>query len=220
VTSFVVSAVRIHHSALGTVKNDSRKCDALSERGCLIVISGPSGAGKTSICKALLEQLPDTVWSVSMTTRPPRPGEVDGKSYRFVSRAEFDAKREAGELLEHAEYVGHCYGTPSRPVEEALASGRNVVMEIDVQGGMQVASKRPDSVRVFVMPPDAASLRSRLEGRKTEAAEQLAKRLAQADGEIAAARDSGCYPYFVVNDVLETTVEEVKRIVEKERARR
>jgi len=189
-------------------------------RACLIVISGPSGAGKTSICKALLEQLPDTVWSVSMTTRPPRPGEVDGKSYRFVSHAEFESRVKGGEFLEFAEYVGHMYGTPRRPVEESLAIGRNVVMEIDVQGGIQVAQQKPDSVRVFVMPPDAQSLRSRLEGRKTEAVEQLAKRLAQADGEIAAARDSDCYPYFVVNDVLESTVEEVKRIIEKERAKR
>ena len=155
-----------------------------------------------------------------MTTRPPRPGEVDGQSYRFVSREEFQRRVAANDLLEHAEYVGQLYGTPRRPVEDALASGKNVVMEIDVQGGIQVASKNPNSVRIFVMPPDAQSLRTRLEGRKTEAAEQLARRLAQADGEIAAARDSGCYPYFVVNDVLESTVEEVKGIVEKEKAQR
>lgn len=192
----------------------------MKPNGCLIVISGPSGAGKTSICKALLEQVPATVWSVSMTTRPPRPDEVDGQSYRFVGREEFQRRVAADELLEHAEYVGQLYGTPRRAVEDALAGGKNVVMEIDVQGGMQVASKRPDSVRIFVMPPNAQSLRTRLEGRKTEAAEQLARRLAQADGEIAAARDSGCYPYFVVNDVLETSVEEVKGIVEKEKARR
>jgi guanylate kinase len=186
-------------------------------RGCLIVISGPSGAGKTSICKALLEGLPGTVWSVSVTTRPPRPGEVNGDSYQFVSRAEFDAKEKAGELLESADYIGHRYGTPRRPVEEALKVGRNVVMEIDVQGGMQVAEKMPESVRIFVMPPNMESLRARLEGRRTEAAGQLAKRLAEADGEIAIARDSGCYSHFVVNDVLEMTVEQVKRIIEQER---
>jgi guanylate kinase len=185
-------------------------------RGCLIVISGPSGTGKTSICKALLEQLPGTVWSVSVTTRPPRPGEVNGRSYKFVSNEEFEAKQEAGELLENAEYIGHRYGTPRRPVEEALGTGRNVVMEIDVQGGMQVAKKMPESVRIFVLPPNMDSLRARLEGRRTEAAEQLARRLTEADGEIAIARDSGCYKHFVVNDVLETTVEQVKRIIEEE----
>ena len=189
----------------------------VAARGCLIVISGPSGAGKTSICKALLEGLLDTVWSVSVTTRPPRHGEVNGDSYQFVSRKEFEAKEAAGELLESAEYVGQRYGTPRQPVEKALAAGRNVVMEIDVQGGMQVAEKMPESVRIFVLPPNMASLRARLEGRRTEAAEQLAKRLAEADGEIAIARDSGCYSHFVVNDVLEMTVEQVKRIIEQER---
>ena len=189
----------------------------MPNRGCLIVISGPSGAGKTSICKALLEGLPDTVWSVSVTTRPPRSGEVNGDSYQFVSRVEFDAKEKAGELLESADYIGHRYGTPRRPVEEALKAGRNVVMEIDVQGGMQVAEKMPESVRIFVLPPNMESLRARLEGRRTEAAGQLAKRLAEADGEIAIARDSGFYSHFVVNDVLEMTVEQVKRIIEQER---
>lgn len=188
-------------------------------RGFLIVISGPSGTGKTSICKALLEGLPDTVWSVSVTTRPPRAGEVSGKSYQFVSRKEFEVKEAAGELLESAEYIGHRYGTPRRPVEEAMAAGRNIVMEIDVQGGMQVAKKMPESVRIFVLPPNMESLRARLEGRRTEAAGQLAKRLAEADGEIAIARDSGCYQHFVVNDVLETTVEQVKRIIEQERTK-
>jgi len=183
------------------------------------VISGPSGTGKTSICKALLEGLPDTVWSVSVTTRPPRAGEVSGKSYQFVSRKEFEVKEAAGELLESAEYIGHRYGTPRRPVEEAMAAGRNIVMEIDVQGGMQVAKKMPESVRIFVLPPNMESLRARLEGRRTEAAGQLAKRLAEADGEIAIARDSGCYQHFVVNDVLETTVEQVKRIIEQERTK-
>ncbi len=190
-----------------------------ASRGCLIVISGPSGAGKTSICKALMEQLPGAVWSVSVTTRPPRSGEVDGQSYRFVTAVEFERMRTAGELLESAEYVGHRYGTPRQPVEAALAAGKNMVMEIDVQGGMQVAAKMPESVRIFVLPPNTESLRARLEGRKTEAAEQLSKRLAEADGEIATARDSGGYPHFVVNDVLDATVEQVKRIIEQERAR-
>lgn len=185
-------------------------------RGRLIVISGPSGTGKTSVCQALIKQLPRTVWSVSVTTRPRRAGEADTGCYEFVTREVFERREAAGEFLENAEYIGERYGTPHRPVENALAQGRNVVMEIDVQGGMQVAAKIPDSVRIFLLPPDRDSLRARLEGRNTEAQEQLAKRLAKADGEIATARDSGCYRHFVVNDCLETTIEEVKNIILKE----
>jgi guanylate kinase len=185
-------------------------------RGKLIVISGPSGTGKTSICNALLERIPHTVWSVSVTTRRQRPGESGGRSYEFVTRDEFSAREVAGELLESAEYIGERYGTPRQPVEEALDRGQNVVLEIDVQGGIQVAEKVPDSVRIFVLPPDDKSLRSRLEGRRTEAAEELARRLEKADGEIAAARHSGCYQHFVVNDCLETAIAEVMAIIEKE----
>lgn len=181
--------------------------------GKLIVISGPSGAGKTSICRALLRQVPDTVWSVSATTRPMRPGDTPGESYEFLSAEEFARREAAGDFLESAEYIGHRYGTPRRPVEQALTAGKNVVLEIDVQGGVQIAAKMPESVRVFVLPPNAESLRARLEGRGTEAEEQLRLRLAKADGEIAVARDSGCYDYFVVNDVLDDTIEEVKRII-------
>lgn len=181
--------------------------------GKLIVISGPSGAGKTSICQALLKQLPDTDWSVSATTRPMRPGDVPGATYEFVSRDDFLRREAAGEFLESAEYVGNRYGTPRTPVEKAIAAGRNIVLEIDVQGGIQVAAKMPQSVRVFVLPPNSESLKARLQGRGTEAEEQMKKRLAKADGEIAVARDSGAYDYFVVNDVLESTVEQVKSII-------
>ena len=196
--------------------SNSRPESAAKKPGKLIVISGPSGAGKTSICRALLELLPDTHWSVSATTRPMRPGDVSGETYEFITRAEFEARAAAGKFLESAEYIGQRYGTPRRPVEEALGRGENVLMEIDVQGGMQVAASMPDSVRIFVLPPNAQSLRARLEGRKTEAEVQLAKRLAEADGEIATARDSGSYPHFVVNDILETTIEEVRSIVLEE----
>lgn len=187
-------------------------------RGRLIVVSGPSGAGKTSICKALLDRLPDAMWSVSITTRRQRAGEIAGEWYEFVSPREFESREAAGELLESADYVGERYGTPREPVERALAAGRDVVMEIDVQGGVQVAEKVPESIRLFILPPDMKSLRARLEGRQTEAREQLAKRLASADGEIAAARDSGCYQYFVINDCLDATIEEVFSIIQKEKA--
>lgn len=196
--------------------SSSEKRATLPTPGRVIVISGPSGAGKTSICQALVERMEDTVWSVSATTRPMRPGDVDGASYEFITPEEFAAREEAGEFLEAADYVGHRYGTPRRSVQQANADGKNVVLEIDVQGGMQIASKMPESVRIFVLPPNMESLRARLEGRKTEAQGQLAKRLAEADGEIATARDSGCYPYFVVNDVLEDTIEQVRRVIEEE----
>lgn len=185
-------------------------------RGKLIVISGPSGAGKTSICQALLARDPSAVWSVSATTRPPRGKEQSGSSYEYVSREEFEARRARGEFLEWAEYVGHLYGTPAKPALQAMETGHNVVMEIDVQGGVQVAERVPDSVRIFVLPPTMESLKARLEGRHTESADQLTKRLAEADGEIGFARDSGRYHHFVVNDVLEDTVAEIERIVRSE----
>ncbi len=187
-------------------------------RGMLVVISGPSGTGKTSICNKLLGR-ERTVWSVSATTRPPRGTEVAGRAYEYVSREEFDTRRREGGFLEWAEYVAHLYGTPREPVFKALDDGYDVIMEIDVQGGEQVAKKVPESVRIFVLPPTMESLKARLEGRKTESAGQLSKRLAEADGEIGFARDSGSYEHFVVNDVLDDTVAEIIGIIESERER-
>ncbi|HNQ24295.1 MAG TPA: guanylate kinase [Phycisphaerae bacterium] len=187
-------------------------------RGRVIVISGPSGTGKTSICNALLRRLPGAVWSVSATTRPPRGGEISGQSYEFISPQEFERREVADEFLETAEYVGHRYGTPRRPVQDAVDQGQYVIMEIDVQGGIQVARKVPDAICIFVLPPDLESLRARLEGRRTEAQEQISRRLAKADGEIAVARDSGCYRYFVINDVLEATIAQVEQIIHAEQS--
>ena len=189
---------------------------AASRRGKLIVISGPSGTGKTSICNALLKRLPNAEWSVSATTRPRRGNETNGAAYSFISREEFERRREGGEFLEWADYLGELYGTPLPPVTAALEAGRHVIMEIEVQGGKQVADRMPESIRIFVLPPDMESLQARLAGRKTESAEHQARRLAAADGEIAFARDSGAYGFFVTNDGLEETVAEVLEIIERE----
>jgi guanylate kinase len=181
--------------------------------GKLVVVSGPSGAGKTSICQALLERIPHARWSVSITTRVPRPGEKFGRSYQFVSREEAERMIAAGELLEHAEYLGKIYGTPRAPVEEALARGEIMILEIDVQGGAQVAAQQPDALRIFVLPPSREALRARLAGRHTETATLQEERLQQADREIRFARESGDYQYFVTNDILQCSVDEVINII-------
>lgn len=195
--------------------SNSEPASGFGGPGCLVVVSGPSGAGKTSICERLLERIADSMWSVSVTTRPRRGNEVDGANYRFVSGEAFALMRDRGEFLEWAQYVGNLYGTPAEPIRQAIDAGKTVILEIDVQGGMQVAEKMPDSVRVFVLPPTRETLEARLKGRETETAEQLQRRLAEADGEIAAARDSGAYDHFVTNDDLAETVERLLAIIEE-----
>jgi guanylate kinase len=198
---------------------DSARAGERARRGKVVVISGPSGTGKTSICNALLRRLPNATWSVSATTRPARGQEKNGSAYEFISVDEFKRRERAGEFLETAEYVGHLYGTPVAPTRERVARGQHVIMEIEVQGGIQVAKRMPESIRIFVLPPDMDSLKARLAGRKTESEEIMRRRLAKADGEIAVARDSGAYPYFVINDVLDDTVDEIIQIIEKETER-
>jgi guanylate kinase len=190
-----------------------------SRRGGLLVISGPSGAGKTSICEALLKRLPNARWSVSVTTRPRRGHEVDGHAYHFVTREAFQRMLEAGELLEHAAYLGNLYGTPRVPAQRAVARGEIIILEIDVQGGAQIARQMPESIRVFILPPTMETLRARLAGRQTESEELQRRRLAEADGEIAFALARGCYTHFITNDILDDSVQRIIEIVNQETQR-
>ena len=189
-------------------------------RGLLLVISGPSGVGKSTICNELRKRLRDAVWSVSVTTRPPRSGEVSGRQYFFATRDEFERMIKAGEFLEWAEYLGNLYGTPLEPVTQAVAAGKIMLLEIDVQGGRQVAEKMPESVRVFLLPPSKEELAKRLTGRKTESLEQQQRRLAQAKRETAQAKEWACYQYHVINDTVDRAVSEIVQISEAKRSKR
>ena len=165
-------------------------------RGRLIVVSGPSGAGKSTLIRAALDAVPKLAYSVSATTRDPRPGEVDGRDYLFLSREEFERWIEEGRFLEWAEYSGNLYGTPEGKVEEFLDEGLSVILEIELQGARQVRKRRPDAVMVFVRAPSLDETRRRLAGRATETQEALETRLETAVKEVAA-RDE--FDYEVVN---------------------
>ncbi len=165
-------------------------------RGRLIVVSGPSGAGKSTLIRDALDAIPELAYSVSATTRRPRPGEVNGRDYIFLSREEFERWIEAGYFLEWAEYSGNLYGTPSHRVEKMLESGLSVILEIELQGARKVHAERPEAVMVFVRTPSIEETRRRLEGRATETSEALEQRMATAVEEMAA-RDE--FDYEIVN---------------------
>ncbi|HXH65191.1 MAG TPA: guanylate kinase [Mariprofundaceae bacterium] len=156
----------------------------------LFVVSGPSGSGKTSLCRAWMERCPELRLSISSTTRPPRPGEVDGRDYHFLSPAEFERQLAAGAFLESAVVHGHRYGTRKADVERMLAEGFDVLLEIDWQGAQQVAAKLPDAFRIFIMPPSLEELRRRLIGRGQDSAEVVASRMAAAESEMAHADEA------------------------------
>ncbi|MFW6062148.1 MAG: guanylate kinase [Planctomycetota bacterium] len=180
--------------------------------GRLVVVTGPSGAGKSTILRRVLSRT-EAHFSVSATTREPREGELSGRDYFFVSRSTFEDMIEAGEMLEWAEVHGALYGTPAAPVVEKVSEGATVVLDVDVQGGLQVHQKHPEGTFVLIVPPKMDELRRRLEGRGTESQEKVERRLAKADEELKTARRSGVYNYEVVNDDLDRAIDELEDIV-------
>jgi guanylate kinase len=181
-----------------------------------VILSAPSGGGKTTIAHKLLDQRSDLGYSVSCTTRPARDGEVDGRDYYFLTHEEFETARANGDFAESAEVHGNFYGTLRREVDRVMAGGRHVVMDIDVQGTRQFVEAFPESVLIFVIPPDAAAMLERLTGRGTESANSLARRLRSAVAELRAV---DLYGYLVVNDDLGEAVQAVSRIIDAEEFR-
>jgi guanylate kinase len=185
--------------------------DTESKKGKVVIVSGPSGVGKSTICKEIVRQLDNVCLSVSMTTRPMSDTEVDGRDYWFVSEEEFQERIDKGLLLEHAKVFGHFYGTPRDKVAEALEAGKVVILEIDVQGAKQAQAVFPDAVMIFILPPSSKTLAERIDRRGREAAEAVEKRLDGASAEIAAAWQY--YNHMVINEDLQQAVNECVQII-------
>ena len=185
----------------------------MSERGKLIVVSGPSGAGKSTVVFKVMEQRGDVCFSVSVTTRSPRPGELDGREYFFIDHERFQEMVDRNELLEHATYVSNSYGTPRRYVEEKLNAGFNVVLDIEVQGARQVSEKMPDAVKIFIAPPSLEELERRLTGRGTESPEVVRGRLERARQEYL---EADFYDYLIINDDAGHAASELNAIITAE----
>ena len=183
------------------------------KKGKTFIISGPSGVGKSTVLSALLEKRPNVYFSVSATTRDPRPGELDGIHYHFMDVDSFRKWIAMDQFLEYAEYVGNFYGTPKRFVDEAMEQGKDVILDIEVQGAIQVTSKRPDTVRIFIAPPSWSELERRLTERGTDSKDKIQKRLLRAKVEFQTAHT---YDYFVINDTVENAVKELDAIMTAE----
>ncbi len=189
----------------------------LNKRGLLIVLSGPSGVGKGTIRKAMFEKENHNFsYSISMTTRKPREGEEDGKDYYFVTKEEFLKRIDEGKFLEHAQFVGNYYGTPLDKVNEQLELGKEVILEIDVAGAMQVKKLVPECVLIFILPPSKESLYERLEGRGTETEEVIRQRIETANKELLIAKN---YDYAVINDKVDKAVDKIIEIIDSEHLR-
>ncbi len=188
----------------------------MARKGNLIVVSGPSGAGKGTICQEMFRQHSDLQYSISATTRAPRSGEVDGVNYLFVAKAHFEAMIEQDDLLEWAEVYGNYYGTPRSYVLEMMASGKDVVLEIDTQGALQVKKKFPEGIFIYIVPPSLEELSKRIYNRGTDAPDVIERRLSCAKEELICASE---YNYVVVNDQLDQAVEKVRAIIVAERCR-
>lgn len=191
-----------------------------TDDGLVLIISGPSGAGKTTITRGVERAVPGAVFSVSCTTRAKTPADVEGVDYHFVPEDEFERMKAAGQFLETAGVYGKQYGTPRAWVDEQIKRGRLVILEIDVQGAVQVKRQLPDAFAVFILPPTEEDLLRRLRERKRESADLIEKRFAAAKSEIASARESGVYDVFLVNGKLEEAIQRAIDLVVTERARR
>jgi len=191
-----------------------------TDDGLLLIISGPSGVGKTTITRAVERNIPGSIFSVSATTRAPTPADVEGVDYHFVSDEQFQAMIDAGQFLEWADVFGKRYGTPRLWVQEQLARGRLVILEIDVRGAAQVKEQMPDAFALFILPPGEEELLERLRSRKRESEDVIQRRYAEAKREIAEARAGGVYDEFIVNEDLDEAIARTLRVVNEARARR
>jgi guanylate kinase len=188
----------------------------ITRRGMLVVVSAPSGAGKTTLCREVRRLLPDLAYSVSYTTRPPRPGEVDGADFYFVTESAFTELREAGGFAEWARVHGNLYGTHAGAIERSLAAGRDILLDIDTQGARQLRARYPEAVLIFIIAPSVAELEQRLRERASDAGDEIARRLARARQEIPLWRQ---YDYLIVNRDIKDAVEQLATVIQAERCR-
>lgn len=188
----------------------------ITRRGTLFVVSAPSGAGKTTLCREMRLRLPDLAYSVSVTTRPPRPGEIDGTDFRFVTPAQFEDLVRRGEMAEWATVHTNLYGTPAAPLEAALGHGRDVLLDIDTQGAAQLRTRYPDAVLVFVVAPSIGELEQRLRERRSDSEREITRRLARAREEVML---WSRYDYLIVNRDVKEAMEQLESIIQAERCR-